>query len=103
MNRVIVLYGMPKDPVAFDRHYRDIHIPLCLKMPHLAGFEVNIGNVSASDQGVHYHCAAILSFANAAEREASLASPEGMAAVKDVENFATGGVLILTLESESQM
>jgi uncharacterized protein (TIGR02118 family) len=26
--RFIALYETPADPAAFDRHYRDVHIPL---------------------------------------------------------------------------
>ena len=35
MVRFIVLYDKPEDTEAFDRHYREIHIPLTKKLPGL--------------------------------------------------------------------
>ena len=100
MKRIIVLYGPPKDAAAFDRQYRERHVPLCLKMPRLKGFEVNRGPVAVSDVPGAYHCVAILTYDSQEDLEFSLASPEGVAAVEDVANFATGGARIVTLESQ---
>jgi uncharacterized protein (TIGR02118 family) len=33
--RFTVLWGTPQDPVEFDRHYREVHIPLARKLPGL--------------------------------------------------------------------
>lgn len=101
MKQVIVIYGVPRDPAAFDRHYAGVHIPLTRKMPHLKGFEVSRGPVAAAGGGAPVHLVAILSYASAADLEASLASPEGQAAVADVANFATGGATLLTIDSNS--
>jgi uncharacterized protein (TIGR02118 family) len=35
MVRFLVLYDQPEDPEAFDRHYREVHIPLAKKLPGL--------------------------------------------------------------------
>jgi uncharacterized protein (TIGR02118 family) len=94
---VIVLYGPPADPAAFDRHYREVHTPLVHAMPHLVAFEHSTGGVAVRGEGA-YHLVARLRFGSAADHEASLASPEGAAAVGDVANFADGGVTILTVE-----
>ncbi len=100
MKQVIVIYGMPEDPAAFDRHYAEVHIPLTRKMPLLKGFEVSRGPVAAS-AGAPVHLVAILSYASGEDLEVSLASPEGQAAVADVGNFATGGATLLTIDSDS--
>jgi len=100
MKRVLVCYGKPDDPAAFDRHYTAVHVPLVNKMPHLKSFEMSRGEVVSSNDDVAYHLVAILSYANQAELDASLASPEGKAAVDDLANFASGGVTILTIETD---
>lgn len=101
MKRIIVLYGTPEDPAAFDRHYERQHVPLCLKMPRLRGFEVSRGPVAVSDPASAYHCVAILSYDSQEDLDYSLASPEGVAAVADVAKFATGGARIVTVETRS--
>ncbi|MEM7121328.1 MAG: EthD family reductase [Pseudomonadota bacterium] len=98
MKRVLVCYGQPDDAAAFDRHYSDTHMPLVAKMPHLVSFEASSGPVVSSEPSVDYHLIAILSYANQEDLDASLASPEGQAAVDDLANFATGGVTILTVD-----
>jgi uncharacterized protein (TIGR02118 family) len=92
---VIVLYGPPADPAAFDRHYREVHVPLTKAMPHLAGFEVSQGPVAVQGADA-VHLVARLRYASQADLEASLGSPEGAAAVGDLANFADGGVTLYT-------
>jgi uncharacterized protein (TIGR02118 family) len=101
MKRVLVCYGTPDDPAHFDRHYRDVHIPLANKMPHLRSYEISRGDVVSSSENVAYYLIAILSYDNQADLDASLGSPEGKATVGDLANFASGGVTILTIETES--
>ena len=33
MVRFLVVYDTPEDPEAFDRHYREVHIPLATRTP----------------------------------------------------------------------
>ena len=33
MARFLVLWGTPEDPDYFERHYREIHVPLVKKLP----------------------------------------------------------------------
>lgn len=98
MIRIIVIYGQPEDPAAFDRHYSAVHTPLTQKMPHLAGFEVSKGAVSIAGSAAPAYLVAILSYATRSEMEASFGSPEGVAAAADLANFATGGVQLLTCD-----
>ena len=39
MVKLVVAYGTPEDPDAFDRYYADTHIPLVNKIPNLRRFE----------------------------------------------------------------
>ena len=98
MVRLLVLYGHPKDPEAFDRYYAEIHIPLAKRMQ---GFKKwTIGKVLGTPDGKpsdYYYIADL--YAESREAiEAVLATPEGQAAVKDVPNYASGGVTFLYSE-----
>ena len=35
MAKVFALYKTPADPAAFDRYYRDVHLPIAKKIPGL--------------------------------------------------------------------
>ena len=92
MVRLLVLYGQPKDPAAFDKYYNEIHVPLAKKMKGLKKW--TIGKVAGTPGGKpspYYYIADL--YAESREAiEAILASPEGKAAVDDVPKFASGGV-----------
>lgn len=100
MIRLLVLYGHPKDPEAFDRYYESIHVPLAKRMQGLRKW--TIGKVAGTPDGAaspYYYIADL--YADSREAiEAILASPEGQAAVADVPNYATGGVTFLYTEIE---
>ena len=38
VHRLVVSYGQPDDPAAFDAYYRDTHTPLATKMPGLVRY-----------------------------------------------------------------
>ena len=46
MADVLVLYGQPDDPAAFDDYYANIHTPLARQMPHLKELRVSKGEVT---------------------------------------------------------
>lgn len=100
MVRLLVLYGHPEDPEAFDRYYRDVHIPLAKKMRGWKKWTV--GKVLGSPDGKppdYYYMADL--YAESREAiEAILETPEGKAAVADVPNYATGGVTFVYSEVE---
>jgi uncharacterized protein (TIGR02118 family) len=90
MVRLIVLYGHPDDPAAFDRHFQEIHAPLCEKIPHHR--DLTAGHVRAADDGpAPYYLSAELTFDTLDDLQAGMGGPEGQAAVADVATFATGG------------
>lgn len=100
MIRLLVLYGHPADPEAFDRYYADIHIPLAKRMQGLRKW--TIGKVTGAPGGAPppYYYVADLYADSREQMEAILASPEGQAAVRDVPNYASGGVTFLYTEVE---
>ena len=92
MIRLMVMYGHPKDPAAFDRYYQEVHLPIARKIKGFTRWTV--GRVTGTPDGkpAPYYYFADLFAESRQAMEAILASPEGQAAVKDVPNFATGGV-----------
>jgi uncharacterized protein (TIGR02118 family) len=91
MHVLMVCYGHPTDPAAFDAHYTNTHAPLAEKIPGLTSFTYRH---TASLDGTQppYYLIAELSFPSQEAMGASLGSPEAQAATADVPNFATGGV-----------
>ncbi len=100
MAQVLVLYNTPADPAAFDRYYRERHIPLANKIPALRGYSISSGAVQALSGSAPY-LVAILNFDSMADLRAALASPEGQAAAADLPNFASGGATLLIFDSQS--
>lgn len=97
-HRLLVQYGLPSDPAAFDQHYRDIHIPLARKIPGVVRFD--IGHALSLDSEAAPYLVATLDFESAEAFAAGMQSPEGQAAAGDVPNFATGGVRMAHYDAE---
>ena len=90
MHRLMVSYGQPTDPAAFDAHYRDTHAPLALKMPGLVRF--TYGHPQAMDPSSPApYLVAELDFESEQAMGEAFGSPEGVATAGDVPTFATGG------------
>jgi len=98
MIRLLVLYGHPKDPAAFDKYYRDRHIPIARRMKGLLKWTVGKVEGTPDGQPPPYYYVADLYMESREEFEQLLASPEGQAAVADVPNYATGGVTFVYTE-----
>jgi uncharacterized protein (TIGR02118 family) len=91
VHRLVVSYGQPTDPAAFDDYYRTTHTPLALKQPGLV--RLTFGHARSLNPGQPGpYLVAELDFDSEEAMGAALASPEGRAAGKDIANFATGGV-----------
>jgi uncharacterized protein (TIGR02118 family) len=99
MLRVYALYGQPKDPAAFDRHYNETHIGLAQRFPGLRSYTISRGLRAVQGESPYYLLAE-LDFDDRAAFDAAVASPDGQAVVQDLANFATGGVTLLVCEIE---
>lgn len=99
MAQLVVTYGKPADPAAFDAHYRDVHIPLARAIPGLRRFEITEGQVITPEGPSDVHLIATLTFDSLADIAAAFASPQGQAAAGDVAGFATGGASMLMFET----
>ena len=87
MVKLIAVYAKADDVAAFEKHYREVHMPLAMKLPGLKKCE--LGWVRGSPGGeARYHLVAELYFEDKAALKAALGSPDGVAAAKDVMGFA---------------
>jgi uncharacterized protein (TIGR02118 family) len=94
MYRLSVLYGLPTDPDAFDRYYREVHIPIARRMRGLTRWTITPAGPPAGGAPAYYMIADLY----APTREAMqriLESPEGRAARADLDHFVTGDVAFL--------
>jgi uncharacterized protein (TIGR02118 family) len=101
MMKATVLYNHPLDPQAFERYYAQTHLPLAAKMAGVARLELTRFAPGPDGTRPAFYRMAELYFADAAQMQTTLGSPEGQAAVGDLKNFATGGVTVLTGAVES--
>ena len=99
MANLVVIYGKPADPDAFDAYYRDHHIPLAKKIPGIRSYTVSRGGVGTPVGPAAAHLIATLEFDDMAAIQAAFASPEGQAAAADVQSFATGGAEMLMFQT----
>jgi len=79
--RFLALYEMPTDPEAFDRHYREVHIPLGRRLPGLRRYAV--GRDVVAVRSAPYYLVAELEWDTMEELRAAFASPEGRATAAD--------------------
>ena len=78
----LALYEKPADTEAFDRHYREVHIPLGRRLPGLRRYTV-ARDVAALRGGAPYYLIAELEWDTIADLRAAFASPEGRATAAD--------------------
>ena len=81
----LALYETPPDPEAFDRHYREVHIPLGRRLPGLRRYAV--GRDVAAVRGARYYLIAELEWDTMEELHAAFASPEGRATAADAAHL----------------
>lgn len=98
MIRLLVLYGHPSDPAAFDKYYHEVHIPIARKMKGLKKWTIGKATGTPSGSPSPYYLIAELYMDTREDFDRLLASPEGQAAVADVPKFASGGVTFLYTE-----
>lgn len=90
MVRFIVLYDEPEDAEAFDRHYREVHIPLAKKLPGLRRYTIS-RNARPIRGGGAYYLVTELDWDDMDALQRDFPSPEGQATADDVANLAPEG------------
>lgn len=95
MIKLTVLYGHPADSAAFESYYNSKHMEIADKIPGVARWELTRFTGSADGGKPAFYRMAELYFESLEKMESSLQSAEGMAALRDLPNFATGGVTVM--------
>jgi uncharacterized protein (TIGR02118 family) len=97
--RFLALYETPADPETFDRHYREVHIPLIRHLPGLRRYTV--GRDVAAVRGAPYYLVAELEWDTMDELRAAFASAEGRATAADaarLQEFTSVRRMIFTVD-----
>lgn len=79
--RFLAVYERPADSEEFDRHYRQVHIPLARRLPGLRQYTLSRHVVAV--RGAPYYLVAELDWDTMPELQAAFASPEGVATAAD--------------------
>jgi len=86
MIRLLVLYNTPTDIGAFEKHYREVHIPLVKKIEGLRRFTLS-RNAAPIHGGAPYFLVAELEWDDMDAFNRAFQSPEGQATANDVANL----------------
>ena len=89
MVRFLAVYDEPDDPEAFDRHYREVHIPLAKKLPGLRRYTIS-RNAAATRDREAYYLIAELDWDDMTDLRHAFETPEGRATADDVAKLAPG-------------
>ena len=99
MAKLIILYGHPDDPDAFEDYYANRHIPYASKhMPNVRDAE-NL-RITGTTEGATppYYRIAQLTYDSLVDLHAGITSDEGKAVIADLANFATGGATVMVTD-----
>ena len=96
MPKLIILYGPPSDPAAFEDYYARRHIPYASE--HMQGVTgvLNL-RITGTPDGTAppYYRISQLTYDTMEDLRAGIASADGKAVIADLANFATGGATLL--------
>src|SRR3954453_16726784 len=84
MVKLVVLYGRPEDPDAFERYYADTHTALAKAIPGLRRFEAARGVPTPDGAEVPYQRIAELTFDDLAPVHAGRRAAQGPAPANDI-------------------
>ena len=79
--RFLACYDTPADPEAFDRHYREVHIPIARQLPGLRRYTVS--RDTGAIRGGPFYLVAELDWDSMAELRAAFGSAQGRATAED--------------------
>ena len=88
MIRFLVIYPEPTDPVTFDRHYHEVHLPLARQLPGLRSYKVSRNTPSSIRGDGSYYLVAELEWDDMDTLRANFASPLGQELARDVDRLA---------------
>ena len=89
--KIVVLYGHPKDPAAFDKYYAETHAPMVARVKTVKRFEYAKPQPAPNGNQPPYYLAVDILFESLDALRATAATDEWKAIAADVPNFASGG------------
>lgn len=98
--RFIILWGTPTDRESFDRHYREVHIPLARQLPGLRRYSLSRSVVLVRGEEPFYQVGE-LDFDDMAALKRAFESDVGRATADDVDHlkrYATVRSMVYELE-----
>jgi uncharacterized protein (TIGR02118 family) len=87
MIKQIVLWNAPEDPVAFERHYRDVYIPLVKQLLGLRRYTIG-HHATELRGGKPYYWIAELEWDSMDALQKAFQSPQGQATAQEVDSLA---------------
>jgi len=87
MVRFLVLYNKTSDIEGFERHYREVHIPLTKKLPGLRRYTLS-RQMTPIRGGQPFYLVAELDWDDMDLLKQAFVSPQGKATTSDVANLA---------------
>jgi uncharacterized protein (TIGR02118 family) len=90
---LVALYNMPEDTIAFDAHYRDVHMPIVRRYPALRALRT-VHPRGLGDRPPAVYLIMEMGFDSRADLDAAVASEAG----RDLRNFAQAGVTVTVVD-----
>ncbi|HEY0884960.1 MAG TPA: EthD family reductase [Ramlibacter sp.] len=93
--KLTILHHVPKDPVASDRHYEQVHMPLVAAVKGLGRMERSKPMPLSPTAPQPYHRMVEFWFDNQEHFRTVMGSPEWAMVSADAKNFATNGITVV--------
>jgi uncharacterized protein (TIGR02118 family) len=77
MAQMIEIYRTPRSPAAFDKHYREVHVPLARQLPGLRNYETSRGPIISLYGAIEAYLVATLHFDSLSDINAAFTSVFG--------------------------
>ena len=99
---MVVIYRTPKDVVAFDKHYFEVHVPLAKKLPSLRKYEVSKGSMVTLAGARETYLIATLHFDDLPAIQQAFATAHGQACAADRRLLAPDDADVQTFLFDNQ-
>ena len=94
MINVLILFGVPVEPEAFDQYFETGYRSLLYSVPNVERLAVN-RIAGAAEGDPPFYCIVELEFGSEERMQEGLNSEAGQAMARDLSQFASGGVTVL--------
>ncbi len=98
MSKLVVLYKKPADPAHFEKHFREVHMPLVQKMPGLRSYSFGPATDLEGKDGAFFWTF-IGTFDSLKAIHEAFGTPEGQAVGADIPNYSPEPPAIIHIES----